>query len=234
MKQLKIIMEYKIIDKEHYQGFRRVMSNNLYGIININDQLICDIIYDNISFASEASLKNDRIPVCKNGKWGCIDKSGKLVIITQFDDTFLIKERCFIESYNFSRAHYQGKVCVIDRLGNVLTDKFNPDFIDEIYGDRFIFLDKHKGQHYSGTLAFDLINNNLPEFWKQISGSHSFDYYKLFEMKYFQNATYKISTLSKDYMININGDITSIVNLSFFSGIIRRIKFFIFSNFLNG
>lgn len=226
-------MEYKIVDKTPLEGFQRVMANNLYGIINTNNQLVCEIIYESISFYTDIFIKHDRIPVCKNGKWGCVDKTGQLVINIQFDDTFLIKERCFTESYNFSRSHYQGKICVIDRIGNVLTDRFNPDFIDEIFGDRFIFMDKHKGELYNGTLAYDLINEELPSFWKQISGSQFYDYCKIFEIKYLQNSTYKISTLSKDYVININGEILQVKELSFIEKASRKTKFIVSRNFLN-
>jgi hypothetical protein len=44
-----MVMNYKIIDTSPSQGgLRRVMANNKYGIINSNDQLICNIDYEEI------------------------------------------------------------------------------------------------------------------------------------------------------------------------------------------
>ncbi len=212
-------MEYKLIDDTPIVGLRRVMANNMYGIIDNNGQLICDIVYDEISFYYPSSIENDRIPVKKDGKCGFMDKAGKIIINTRFDDYYFMRGTGFSENNNFITTFFQEKPCVIDRMGNILTQKYEPDYIQDVTNDRFVIMEKHKGDYYVETLIYDLVNECIPSFWKKITGVNG---YALIIEALQNYSGIKIKTTKSDYEIDENGEIVDSENASFFSKVGRN------------
>lgn len=213
-------MEYKIVDKEPIEGFRRVMSNNMYGFIDNNDQIICDIIYDEISFFHPTSIEYDRIPVKKNGKCGFIDRKGQLIITTRFDDDCFMLLTHFSKNNKFIQVVFQGKACIIDRMGNILTHKFEPNNSRGIFCDRFAILQKYNGEKYVGTLIYDLIEECIPQFWIKITGSYT---YVLIPDAEIDDGFIKVLTSNSNYYINEKGEIIKTEKVSLASKIGRNL-----------
>jgi hypothetical protein len=149
-------MEFKIVDATPIEGLRRVMANNKYGVIDSNNNLICEILYDSIGLdvllASEKDIIYDkRIKISKNGLKGYIDLNGKIIIPPQFYDAEsfdgLYAQVSFQNEDYYDMVYYN----LIDRYGNLIfhNGKY-PEFI-RFYGDK---------QQYALVCCWTLMNKN--------------------------------------------------------------------------
>jgi hypothetical protein len=210
-------MNYKIIDNTPIQGLRRVMANNKYGIINQNNQLICEIIYDEIAHPYPYERRPKHILVKRNGKWTAKDMQGKTIISLEMD--------LYIDFFN-TNDHYaivvvNEKRHIIDRYGNILTKRFENENIVgiEFFGKKFAFLEKSTGKAQTLITAYDIEKDCTPDFWKTITNCVNYyvtwiEWIDAFENDEDADGNMLFRTMTKEYRISPFGEILNVNNLS--------------------
>jgi hypothetical protein len=212
-------MNYKIIDTNSSQdGLRRVMANNKYGLIDSNNQLICNIDYEEIAFPGTC---NAYIMVKRNGKWTSIDKFGNNRITLQMDDYYDF----FGTNPKYAAVTVDKQLCIIDQFGNIIIEEKsiafdiygkyigNIEWI-ELFGNKFAFF---YAQEETLIVAYDIETKRCPDFWTQIYGRQSWvtnirsDRWEGIDID--GNLLYR--TTSKEYTIDKNGNIIKTEPLPF-------------------
>jgi hypothetical protein len=204
---------YKIIDRNPIQGLRRVMSNNKYGLIDNNGNIICDMQYEEID---GNTLFYDRILVKKDNKYGFLDKTGKLVIEIKFD---YYKHGFDSDFPNYAEIKYQNRWGVIDKYGNIPTHRFDPDLLS-LLNNRMVHMEK-SDRFLTSHLFYDLDNNCIPKFWIEITGSNRLSYSKISLDCECSGNSVKITTLKKEYIVDYDGNIISEKKISALSSVIK-------------
>jgi hypothetical protein len=153
-------MDYKIVDTTPIEGLRRVMANNKYGIINRNNNLVCEMIYDAIDLdvllTDEKTHPDKRIKVSQNGLKGFVDINGKQVIFPQFYDAERFDNRYAKVTYQ-NKDFYNREYCdLIDRAGNTLRLSRMGRYCEDIklYGSRQQYALLTSWFFYSGKLMY--------------------------------------------------------------------------------
>lgn len=70
-------------------GVSIVELDNCYGVIDSNGNEIIACIYDEIHITAENDISSKLIAVCKDNKWGFIDRSGNIVVDLEYKYTGL-------------------------------------------------------------------------------------------------------------------------------------------------
>ena len=89
----------------HKSEFYRIKIGKYYGVINEQEQEIIPPIYSNIQYSGQ-----DLIKVYKDGKWGYIDKTGKIITRLKYDFATNFSE-------GLSAVYIDGKWTFVDTLG---------------------------------------------------------------------------------------------------------------------
>jgi hypothetical protein len=201
-------MNYKVIDTTPIDGLCRVMANNKYGIINQNNDLICDIDCDAIEFPT-IYANTTHIMVKRNGKWSSIDKYGKNRISLQFD----YYSDFFSTNPNYAVVRINSQSYIIDIYGNTITGEcFCGMRIEdiELFGEKFAFFEAEE----TLIIAYDIELRRCPAFWGKIYLSDIWVTAALDKKKdYDGNLLYRTAT--KEYTIDKKGSILKIEPLPF-------------------
>jgi hypothetical protein len=94
----------------HDKGFIVAYKDNKAGVIDINENIVIDFIYDRIIAIKD--YRKHLIKVEKNEKWGIIDKTGKTIVPVKYEkvsfcDSGIIKAECF-KKYTYDYYYKDG------------------------------------------------------------------------------------------------------------------------------
>lgn len=208
-------MNYKIINTTPIEGLRIVMANNQYGVIDQNDNFVCDIVYDEIHLPDWLNSKYKKdIFVKKNGKWTSIDRTGNISIgleVDYFSDYFKTSEK-------YATVKLDGNQHIIDLYGNFVTSHifYNKKVEIELFDDHFAFIlkQKNKGKVKKEIYAWNIDTQSTPDFWRTIANTFWIDYIDSDDNLDVENGNLIFQTMWKEYIINPEGQILSVNNLS--------------------
>lgn len=111
------------------QGITAKEKNGLYGF-SASDSMILDFQFDTIHQNLDGSFA-----VCKQGKWGVVNRVGKEIIPCNYEEVHLFRYRLYAASINGFKG-------MLDTTGAVVLD-FIYDAIDHIETDTQILLKYH-------------------------------------------------------------------------------------------
>lgn len=110
-----------------FQGMAVVKKNKKYGIINAKGEFLVNPFYDDaLIYAPEG-----KVSVMKGGKWGVIDRSGKVIIPLSYEYMSVFANGYIVVGKYFTQKAYKGMVCptvlnekneVIFQVGQVKED----------------------------------------------------------------------------------------------------------------
>ena len=86
-----------------------------YGIININNEIILDFIYDDINVTSYHDSNINKFIAKMNGRTGIIDINGKIIV------PFIYDEINYFYNENITGAVFNGQYGMLDRKGKLIT-----------------------------------------------------------------------------------------------------------------
>ena len=108
-----------------------VVKNYKYGLLDMQGEIICEPIYDNIR-----PLRNGNVVVCKEKSWSLINRQGEILKNLEYD-----KIESFVDG--FAVVTLEGKYSIIDESGNLLGklkyDKIRSLVSESRYGEEIKF-----------------------------------------------------------------------------------------------
>ncbi len=155
---MNIIIEpqYKIIntDGDYPNNFFKVIENNRYFYININNEIVSDkvlIINDNFINAKYKTKKNFLFSICKDNKSVFYDYFGKRA----FNKVFDYDEHHTVFENSHTIVKINGKSGAIDRKGNFILEPIY-DHIEYYYMDNYFITKLNKSKK-----LFNITNNRF-------------------------------------------------------------------------
>lgn len=109
-----------------YQDVAVVLKGKLYGVINSKGEMLVAPTYEKaITYAPEG-----KITVMKNGKWGVIDRNGKVLIPIQYPYLSVFKNGFVVGGNVLTEKSFSGKICPL-----ILNEKADTVFIQDDCSD---------------------------------------------------------------------------------------------------